>query len=94
MRLSTWRSGCSRSATPTSYAARFAPDLRRRSRLTAAFFAALAALSTLPLVDEPDWSSAAVVALLAWLAWREHRSSRREHGRVRTSTREPDRARA
>jgi hypothetical protein len=66
--------------TPTSYAARFAPDLRRRSRLTAAFFAALAALSALPLVDEPDWSSAAVVALLAWLAWREHRSSRREHG--------------
>jgi len=63
--------------TPTSYAARFAPDLRRRSRLTAVFFAILAGSAALSLVDEPSWPSAALATGLGWLAWREHRSSRR-----------------
>ncbi len=37
--------------TPTAYAARFAPDLRRRSRLTTAFYAVVAACAGLLLVE-------------------------------------------
>ena len=63
--------------TPTSYAARFAPDLRRRSRLTTAFYAVVAACAGLLLVDDLRWTWAVVVAGFAWMAWSEHRTHRR-----------------
>ena len=63
--------------TPTSYAARFAPDLRRRSRLTTALYAVLAACAGLLLVDDLSWTWAVVVAIFAWMAWSEHRTHRR-----------------
>jgi len=62
--------------TPTAYAARFAPDLRRRSRLTASFFAALGCSVVLPMTDGIRWTEAALMALFFWLAWRELRSPR------------------
>lgn len=63
--------------TPTSYAARFAPDLRRRSRLTVAFLAALAVMVAVLMTDGVSWAEAGLLAGFAWLAWREHRTSRR-----------------
>lgn len=63
--------------TPTSYAARFAPDLRRRSRLTVAFLAALAVSVAVLMTDGVSWAEAGLLAGFAWLGWREHRTSRR-----------------
>ena len=70
--------------TPTSYAARFAPDLRRRSRLTTAFYAVVAACAGLLLVDDLRWTWAVVVASFAWMAWSEHRHGARRRWRRRS----------
>lgn len=63
--------------TPTSYAARFAPDLRRRSRLTVAFFAALAGTVVVQMVGGIHWTHVVMLVGFAWLGWREHRTHRR-----------------
>ncbi|WP_374453971.1 hypothetical protein [Nocardioides sp.] len=62
--------------TPREYAARFAPDLARRSLFTAAFLGALSLLNVIPLVDEPHWSNVGLLLGFGWLAVAEHRKYR------------------
>ncbi|GIM69283.1 hypothetical protein Pve01_91280 [Planomonospora venezuelensis] len=62
--------------TPTAYAARFAPDLRRRSRLTIAFFALLIGAVVLQMVDGVRWTHVAMIACFTWLGWSEVRRLR------------------
>lgn len=62
--------------TPEDYAARLAPDLTRRRRLTTALLASMAALSALQLVDGFSWSAAGLVGCFTALAVAEHRRHR------------------
>lgn len=62
--------------TPTAYAARFAPDLRRRSRLTIAFFALLAGSVVVQMVGGVQWTHLAMIAGFTWLCWSEVRRLR------------------
>lgn len=62
--------------TPTAYAARFAPDLRRRSRVRSTFYAVLACCAGILFVDEPRWTPAVLVVGFAWMGWSEARRAR------------------
>lgn len=62
--------------TPTAYAARFAPDVRRRSRLTIAFLAVLAGSVVVQMVDGAEWTQVVMVTGFAWLGWSEARRFR------------------
>ncbi len=62
--------------TPEEYAARFAPDVTRRRRLTTALLASMATLSALQLVDGFSWTAAGLVACFATLTLAEHRRHR------------------
>lgn len=62
--------------TPGQYAARFAPDLARRSRLTAAFLGFLALLDLGLLLDGPHWSNVGLLLCCGWLAASEYRKAR------------------
>jgi len=62
--------------TPEEYAARFAPDLRRRSRWRTAALAALAVIGGLLFLDGFRWTTAAMTALFVWWAVHEHRVGR------------------
>lgn len=53
--------------TATAYAARLAPDLRRRSRWTIAAVAALAGAVVVQMVDGVHWSEAGLLACLGWV---------------------------
>lgn len=62
--------------TPEEYAARFAPDLARRSRLTAAFLGSLALLNVVLLLDGLHWSNVGLLLGFGLLAVLEHRKAR------------------
>ncbi len=62
--------------TPEEYAARFAPDRARRSRLTLAVLAGLLVLSGAFLVDGFSWTNAAMTGLLSCLLASEYRTYR------------------
>jgi hypothetical protein len=62
--------------TPEEYAARFAPDLARRSLLTAAFLGLLALLDVVLLLDGPHWSNVGLLVVIGWMAAAEHRKVR------------------
>ncbi|MDT0184766.1 hypothetical protein Q9S36_31735 [Microbacterium sp. ARD31] len=59
--------------TPQEYAARFAPDLVRRSRWRFAGFVAMALLTGAFFVDGPTWSTGLITAIWTWWAVRERR---------------------
>ncbi|NYE38970.1 hypothetical protein F4692_004125 [Nocardioides cavernae] len=59
--------------TPSEYAARFAPDLARRSLLKTWFYLVMAVLNVVGLlVSDRAWSSLLLAAGFAWFAWREY----------------------
>lgn len=62
--------------TPEEYAARFTPDVLRRSRWRSGALAALAVAGGVMLLDGFDWSAAGVTAVAAWCAVGEHRAGR------------------
>jgi hypothetical protein len=62
--------------TPEEYAARFAPDLARRSMLTAVFLGLVALLCAILLVDGLHWSSVGLLVAWGWLAVIEYRKAR------------------
>ncbi len=62
--------------TPEEYAARFAPDLARRSLLTAAFLGLLGLVAVVLLLDEPHWSNAGLLVVVGSLAASEYRKAR------------------
>lgn len=58
---------------PEDYAARFVPDLARRSRLTVAFYLFVSALNLVgTVVIDSSWRGLLIAAGFGWLAWREH----------------------
>jgi hypothetical protein len=59
--------------TPEEYAARFTPDLVRRSRWRFAGFVTMALLAGALFVDGPSWSTGLVTAFWTWWAVRERR---------------------
>ncbi len=59
--------------TPTAYAARFEPDLLRRSRLTAVFWLVIAVLWLVPLTWGFSWGNVAAALLCGGLARGAHR---------------------
>lgn len=62
--------------TPREYAARFAPDLARRSLLTTCLLGSLALVSAILFLDGPRWSNAGLLLGFGWLALAEHRRYR------------------
>lgn len=59
---------------PEEYAARFRPDLARRSRLLAWFYVLLSTMNVIAIVDGPTWYNVGAAFLLAWMAWTERRT--------------------
>lgn len=66
--------------TPEEYAARFGPDLARRSRLTVVFYVLLSGLNIRPMLDEVTWVNVVLAVGFACLAVVELRRHARDEG--------------